>query len=170
MTGLELDNEFWRFSLAVYAAPGVAEQCLALQDEFGADINLLLFCAWAGTKRAAALDEADIAGAEAVVVHWRNEVVRPLRAVRRALKRIESDDFGLRSGVKTVELEAEQVEQAMLYGYARGRWPEGRVAAGADTVAANIRTYMRVVARDRVASDENVLPKKLIDAARGLVR
>jgi len=167
---LELENGFWRFSLAVYAAPGVAEECLALQDEFGADINLLLFCAWAGTKRAGVLGDADIAGAEAAVVNWRNDVVRPLRAVRRTLKRIEGDDSGLRSKVKTVELAAEQVEQAMLYSYAGSRWPESRPAAGADTVAENVRTYMRVVAPDRVASDENVLPKKLIEAARGLVR
>ena len=29
---LDLDNAFWRFSLAVYASDGVAQECLALQD------------------------------------------------------------------------------------------------------------------------------------------
>ena len=41
-------SRFWDFSLEIYAKPGVAQACLALQDECGADVNLLLFCCWAG--------------------------------------------------------------------------------------------------------------------------
>jgi uncharacterized protein (TIGR02444 family) len=45
---LQCDNPFWRFSLAVYAAPGVAPEFLALQDMRAIAINLLLFGAWLG--------------------------------------------------------------------------------------------------------------------------
>jgi uncharacterized protein (TIGR02444 family) len=38
-------NAFWDFSLKVYAAAGVADECILLQDRFGIDVNLLLFCA-----------------------------------------------------------------------------------------------------------------------------
>ena len=43
---MPLDNAFWKFSLAVYAAPGVPEECLAVQERYGVDVNVLLFCAW----------------------------------------------------------------------------------------------------------------------------
>lgn len=51
MSDLNLENRFWRFSLAVYAAPGVADECLALQERCGIDVNILLFCAWVGGAR-----------------------------------------------------------------------------------------------------------------------
>ena len=44
------ETPFWQFSGAVYAHPGVAEACLDLQDRHGLDVNLLLFCAWAGVQ------------------------------------------------------------------------------------------------------------------------
>ena len=47
---LQYDNEFWRFSLAVYGQDDVAQECLQLQQVGGIDINLLLFCAWLGTR------------------------------------------------------------------------------------------------------------------------
>ena len=34
---------FWGFSLRIYARQDVPQACLALQDEGGADVNLVLF-------------------------------------------------------------------------------------------------------------------------------
>jgi uncharacterized protein (TIGR02444 family) len=34
---------FWRFSLALYARPGVAAALLGLQDRAGRDVNLVLY-------------------------------------------------------------------------------------------------------------------------------
>jgi uncharacterized protein (TIGR02444 family) len=48
---LECDNPFWNFSLAVYAAPDVAAECLALQSALNIDANSLLFCAWLGRAK-----------------------------------------------------------------------------------------------------------------------
>ena len=39
-------HPFWRFSLRVYRAAGVQQACLALQEDCGADVNLLLLCGW----------------------------------------------------------------------------------------------------------------------------
>ena len=39
---------FWSFSLRIYGAPGVEPACLDLQDRFGADVNLALYCLWIG--------------------------------------------------------------------------------------------------------------------------
>ncbi|MEE9209867.1 MAG: TIGR02444 family protein, partial [Kiloniellales bacterium] len=55
----ELDNPFWDFSLAVWGREAVAPACLALQERHGLDVNLLLFCGWAG-RRGRALAAADI--------------------------------------------------------------------------------------------------------------
>ncbi len=46
-------QDFWDFSLAIYRQPGVPEECLALQERLGADVNLLLLCAYLGAKRKA---------------------------------------------------------------------------------------------------------------------
>ena len=127
----QCDNPFWRFSLAVYAAPGVADECLALQDARGIDVNVLLFCAWLGSRRIV-LTEADLAAIEATVRPWRDQVVGPLRGVRRDIKArpdaAEQDIAGLRKDAAALELRAEQIEQAMLYGLV-ATFDEGNVTA-----------------------------------------
>ena len=46
MEQLNLDNEFWRFSLEVYQDEEVQRLCLSLQDDYGLDVNVVLFCLW----------------------------------------------------------------------------------------------------------------------------
>ncbi len=111
-------NPFWDFSLGVYGHAGVATACLALQDRHGADVNLLLFCLWAGS-RGRTLSAADLARLMAATQSWQKDVIAPLRAVRRHLKAAaavpESEAGQLRSRVMAVELAAEEVEQQMLF-------------------------------------------------------
>ena len=117
--GLQYDNEFWRFSLAVYSRAGVAEECLALQEIAGADVNVLLFCAWTGTQ-AIVLSRDDIEQALRLVVAWQDNIIRPLRGVRQSMKALEhheSESFSAR--VKSIEIEAEQIEQAILFTYSK---------------------------------------------------
>ena len=144
---------FWQFSLSVYARPGVADLCLALQDRAGANVNLLLFCCWIAEAFAARLD---IAAAERLIREvqpWEDDVVQPLRRIRRTMKtrkpeipaieqpRIEA----LRDAIKRAELDAEHSEQRLL----ALAWPD-RLApatrASSDppaTIAlANIADYM----------------------------
>ena len=37
---------FWLFSLALYGQSGVEPSCLELQNNFSADVNILLWCGW----------------------------------------------------------------------------------------------------------------------------
>ena len=78
---LQLDNDFWRFSLKVYDQEGVANECLELQERHGVNVNVLLFCAWIGTQ-AITLDRKDIEAATQIVLRWDAMVVRPLRIAR----------------------------------------------------------------------------------------
>jgi uncharacterized protein (TIGR02444 family) len=116
---LDLDGPHWRFALALYAQPGAAEACLFLQDRFGVDVNILLFAMFAATERGMAVTPEDVDGMDAAVTAWRREAVVPLRAIRRRLKQPLANVAGahaelLRTQVKSAELFAEQIEQALL--------------------------------------------------------
>ena len=123
----DLETPFWAFSLAVYAADGVAEECLALQERLNLDVNLLLFAAYIGAVEGVRLERQDAADAQAVVAEWHNEIVRPLRAARQALKAPSTDvdnplraaNATLRLQAKRAELESEKIEQAMLWRWSR---------------------------------------------------
>ena len=78
-------SPFWRFSLRFYRQPGVAEACIALQEESGVDVNLLLFLLWHAAQRRR-LSVAEIERLERKIGAWRDLAVIPLRAIRRALK------------------------------------------------------------------------------------
>jgi uncharacterized protein (TIGR02444 family) len=119
MAPLEIDNPFWRFSLRVYGAPGVAEECLEVQDAVGVDVNVMLYAAWLGVTRGVILEDTDLQRIDAAVTAWSAGVVNPLRSVRRGLKQnphiTDVEVQALRKRVADAELFAEQVEQALLY-------------------------------------------------------
>lgn len=112
------ENAFWQFSLAVYGRSGVPQACLGLQASHGADVNLLLYVCWL-SSRGIKLSREDIGMAAAAVESWHRDVVVALRQVRTGLKAgcagLDPDLCGpYREKIKRVELEAEQLEQAML--------------------------------------------------------
>jgi uncharacterized protein (TIGR02444 family) len=108
----------WGFSLAVYGQPEVEQVCLMLQDKLGLDVNLLLACLWVGVSGRGRLGEEELADLEQQVAFWQQEIVEPMRQVRRRLKelaRFGGERFvAMRKSVSASELEAEQVEQQML--------------------------------------------------------
>ena len=117
MTGVD-ELRFWDFSLAIYSGPGVADACIALQDEFAVDVNILLYLFFRAAN-GVRLSAADVTWLDQNVVAWRNQIVKPLRHVRRELKRMDAlDDFDgaadLREQIKSVELEAERLQQQAL--------------------------------------------------------
>jgi len=107
--GGALADEFWAFSLALYSRPRVAEYCLRLQDEAGANVNLLLFCCWTG-RRGIALGAQELAAAAATIEDWQVRVLRPLRARRRTLAIATTE----KQRLLAEELSAERREQALL--------------------------------------------------------
>ena len=141
---LRYDNEFWRFSLAVYGEAEVEPECLELQQTLGIDVNLLLFCAWLGA-RGIVLSRKEIEAASGAVAAWHDQVVRPLRGVRQQIKTLKREAFEkFRTKVKGIELEAEQIEQAMLYDLSKN------ISAGAanspEAIARNVNEYIAMKA------------------------
>ena len=106
------DEDFWRFSIRVYRLDRVADSCLALQDRFGVDVNMMLFCCWAGMT-IGRLPESTLRAAVAFSTGWSANVVRPLRGVRRWMKS-EMGESPLRDAIKRDELQAERIQQETL--------------------------------------------------------
>lgn len=126
MAAERASHPLWSFSLRVYAQDGVAADCLRLQDEGGADVNLVLMALWLAADRGIALTPADAEAVVAATAEWRDDIVRPLRGIRRISKTaglidgVARDSF--RAKLKAVELEAERLEQDFLYRWCSARW------------------------------------------------
>jgi uncharacterized protein (TIGR02444 family) len=117
--GPELEAECWTFALAIYARPGVAEACLALQNEAGVDVMLLLTTTFAAVKHRVLLKSDDIRALDEACRPWREQIVWPLRAIRSGLKAGPQPAPGsatepFRSQVKALELAAEKLENKLL--------------------------------------------------------
>lgn len=113
------DNEaageaFWRFSLALYARPGVVETLIALQDRAASDVNVILFALWLGASRGRRLTAAELAAAAAIAPVNEAAVV-PLRQLRRRLKPASDPDLNaLRRRIAGLEMAAERQVQYRL--------------------------------------------------------
>lgn len=146
------ESPFWDFSNAVYGRSGVAKACLSLQDRRGLDVNLLLFCCWAG-MRGWQLTAAELAARIDAVRPWQDQVVKPLRAARRWLKEQHTAPAeaaeALRQAIKAQELEAERLEQQIL---AEGATTEEKPGTSA-LAAANLKAYLSAL--DLVPGDED---------------
>lgn len=138
-------SPFWTFSLAVYGRKGVPPACLTLQDEAGVDVNVLLFSLYLGSKgRSLSVD--DVRAMVDTIEPWRRDVVVVLRTARRALKEPPSPFEGpaveaLRKSAKAAELEAERIQQEMLF-VSFPLESTGRAAAdAAEACKGNVEAY-----------------------------
>ena len=151
-------DDFWHFSLTVY--DGARAACLVLQDKFGLDVNMLLFCCWSAA-RGKVLSGAKTEEILVITGPWRRNVIEPLRSARRWLKGragqelkgpidpTESED--LRRRILELELEGEKVEQALIIGvHSATPDPIDRAATDASLSARqraslNLITYARII-------------------------
>lgn len=128
------DHPLWRFSLRVYAAPGVEEACLRLQDRYGANVNLILFCCWFGHAGYGEIGSARLSEVLAPVRQWHDKAVAPLRALRRTLKKdplplSNNAVEPIRQKILDAELSTERALQALLFECVAGLVAEEKPAA-----------------------------------------
>ncbi len=168
-------ERFWDFSVRTYRQTGVAEACLALQNRYGLDVNVLLFCCWFGATRGT-LDESTIRSVLEFSEPWADQVVRPLRFARTWMKTtgcahpgVSRDDcMRLREQIKNVEFEAEYLQQRTLEALTGNEIniPAREHKAGRSAMEANVRGYLD---RCGVTPDAESLDRLavILDAAMG---
>jgi uncharacterized protein (TIGR02444 family) len=155
------ESPFWRFSLHFYRQAKVSDACIALQDDCGADVNLLLFLFWLAAGRRQ-LSVADVRRLDDAVRSWRDLTIVPIRDARRKLKGAATlvqpqKQEAFRTKVKAIELEAERLQQEALYGLTRSGPPLGSEAAPRTAVRANVAAYERVLEASFPKQAMNVL-------------
>lgn len=168
---LSFGNPFWNFSVALYAASDAQEACLALQELSQIDVNVLLFAAWLGADRGVLLTDADFDLIDAETQSWFSSVIQPLRAVRRFLKPFREarskELAAFAASSFRFELEAEEIEQAALFGVAESHWSAAR-GGTADCACANVEAYVARQLRSRFEQPKIVAAhlSQLLDALR----
>ncbi len=139
--------DLWEFSLYHYARPGVSDACLNLQDEHGANVNIVFWVMWLGF-RGQLLEAAQLVQAQRKVHSWDQHYLLPLRQLRRRLK----VEFGtsdksieaVRSQIKQAELLAEKHLQKLLETVPGSPVPSA--ADHATVMARNLRVYLYTLA------------------------
>lgn len=158
-----MSDGFWDWAAAAYAAPGVAEECLHLQDVHEQAVPLLLWAAWqAETGRAP--DEDALEGAIDTTRVWADHAVVPLRELRRALKTrrpdmADADREAVRAQVKAVELEAERRLMLALEGLAPA--PGGKAPATVDLLVRVARAWGDQIPRPALGHLAEALARRL---------
>lgn len=112
---------FWDFSVRTYRTPGVPDACLSLQNDYGADVNMLMYCCWIGANLGQ-FDAGLFAEASRFSALWAENVVIPLRSARTWMKTSgctldgvpTKDCMRLRDKVKSVEFAAEKMQEQVL--------------------------------------------------------
>jgi uncharacterized protein (TIGR02444 family) len=149
---------FWDFSGAFYREPGVQNACLALQDDYGLDVNLLLYACWLGLSEGVALTEAERGAALARAKDWKDTVLLPLRGARRAVKAAQLAGAGedlsadLYEALKQAELKAERIAQNFMVKHAPQARPELTLAERRKLAEANLALCLGSVGAVRDAA------------------
>lgn len=138
--------DLWAFSLHHYARQGVSDVCLRLQDEHGANVNIVFWTLWLGF-RGQLLDTAHLAQAQRKVHAWDQHYILPLRQLRRRLKvEFGTEDNSIeavRTQIKQAELLAEKHLQQLLESVSGSR--EQGATDNASVMANNLRVYLRTL-------------------------
>ncbi|MBU1346369.1 MAG: TIGR02444 family protein [Alphaproteobacteria bacterium] len=155
-----MSDNFWDWALKAYAAPGVQEACLQLQDAQGCNVPLMLWSAWMATTGRPLDDDTIEAGCDTARA-WDGVAVAPLRLIRRTLKGPipDIDDAAreaLRQQIKAVELAAERSLMADLEDLSGA--PADTPAPALDGLIAVARVWSRAVPRPALTALAQRLP------------
>jgi len=153
-------QNFWPFSVELYARDGVADACLELQSRFGVDVNLLLFCYWFADQYGE-LDDELLEQLCIFSTLWRQQVVQPLRDVRNwmkdnspVLEATEDSQYSrLRERIKFDELAAEKYQQESMQRLADSAL-KARVRT--DSVSTTLSNAQRMLMKMSIDADDSL--------------
>ncbi len=140
----QLENPLWEYVCRVYAVGEIKTLCLHLQNNCGANINMVLTSAWAAQQRWV-LDWQVLV---ALIEPWERQIIKPVRAIRNALSNQAPLQKRLRDKLLAAELVAEQFEIAQLYHLLTNIRPYQQSSGAADTVGLleqNLLSYFHLI-------------------------
>lgn len=168
----ELEADSWAFALELYARSGATDACLQLQNKAGVDVMMFLMVAYAAVRHRILLTPSEIRELDAACRPWREQIVRPIRAIRTALKagpspapNSETEQF--RSKVKSIELAAERLQNQLLADRLPLR-PAERDAVNAEelrSVLSGVVTVFLETRRDTPIADLESSIEEIVEAA-----
>jgi len=130
---------FWQFSVEMWRHDAMRDGLLALQDEFEANINMVLFAVWlAGERRNLEPDSVAKSG----LSDWNTAMTSPLRTLRRQAK---AESAELYQCLKTAELVAERHEQRLLVATLGEHAPAGENTSRESLLQANLVCYLQTL-------------------------
>ena len=149
-------ESFWDFSVRTYRTSGVSEACLSLQNDQGADVNMLLYCCWVGAA-VGTFDDELFSRASEYSARWAENVVIPLREARTWMKHTgctaeptpTEDCMQLREQVKSVEFAAEKMQQQVLESLLSVKKSPTAAEQLIDDVAANLKRDLESIGIQR---------------------
>jgi len=122
------DNPLWIYAVKQYQHADCARFLLQAQDEMGLEVNILLLCGWLATRHQG-LNLQAVTGSDAY--HWQQDIIKPLREIRRRAKSYQQDEFY--RDVLALELSAEKQQLRALYEL-KDKMPKGQ-----ENFAQNVR-------------------------------
>lgn len=171
---LNHSQNFWNFSVDLYAQARVADACLDLQNTYGLDVNLLLFCYWHGLNLGE-FPQSTLTQVCEFSRTWKHEVVQPLRNVRQWMKS-SSRPFAasnhtqfdaLRTRIKFDELSAEKYQQECMEQIALANAEQSRSDVGPEVCNRNIEKLFGSISlehNDLIAIKLRTIAKALVSS------
>lgn len=158
MTSEAGDNPFWAWSLHVYELPGVKNRLIYLQDDFGFDVNLVLWCCWRA-QGGETLKEDMMRKAEQKIARWVEDVTEPLREARRNARNGPSAFY---AQLKDAEIEAEHHAQNILFEFS-GPITDADFNIAVTAARNNLGLYAGLIDAPRRDGYSSALLRDLID-------
>lgn len=111
-----LDNPFWQFSLSSYAHTEVQNCAHLLQEQYGANVNLLLYCCWLAYAVEDVSEQLFVTACQSVTF-WQEHITQPLRRVRKARASLGDEPWckAFFTQILADELLSESYQQQLLY-------------------------------------------------------
>ena len=162
------DSELWNYATQIYQIPEVEGSCLELQNQYDADVNILLYCCWVSEQKHR-LSGEDIQILQTTTAPWQT-ILKPLRDARQMMKQhiilIPSEQQNQTiDNMSEIELNAEHMAQLALEGCLdiSQREREAEMSA-ADCCAQNIYTYLQQLEGVKSISDISEPVSQLLSA------
>ena len=112
----ELANPLWHYSLSLYAHEEVKQLCIRLQDCYGINVNIVLWCCWYASE----LGQFNQEFLDTILADnepWNTQVTCQLRQARQWLRNNHQNELvqPFRQQLVQLEITSEAFQQEQLY-------------------------------------------------------